>query len=195
MRFISFYGYTVPNHDKRHSFVSEDSYTLFYDRETQGVFKAHPKNITTSQFLFLFLILYPMMNFFPNDIMPYDNTLALFSIGAAAIIVSIIVGNSSVVKMNSDIKRMTLSKAEWEYYLRKGNRFYFRQIILMTVLLLFAISCIIFLYIFQSKWWLFGGIGTSLVVGMSITVFTKTRYLLYKNKLDVKLDSTFHTFT
>lgn len=188
LNLISFYGHHAPNNDKGNSYASDQSYTLFYDKKTKGVFKAEAQGMSMPKFLLLFLIAYPTMNFFPNDVIPYHNDFILYSLGLIAIVLSLMVGHYLTQKLNKDVRRITLSKEEWKYYLEKGNKLYFTQITVMTLLLLFAISCIVFLSIFQSKWWLFGGIGTSVVIGTSITIFTKTRYLLYKNKLDVNLN-------
>src|SRR5699024_9905442 len=128
------------------------------------------------------------MNLLQNELIPYHNDLILYSLGLIAIVLSLMVEHYLNQRLNKDVRRITLSKEEWKYYLEKGNKLYFRQITVMTLLLLFAISCILFLSVFQSTWWLFGGIGTSVVIETSITIFTKTRYLLYKNKLDVNLN-------
>ena len=188
LNLISFYGHHASDNNKRHSYASDQSYTLFYDKQTKGVFKAEAKSISMPKFLLLFLIVYPAMNLFPNGVIPYHNDLILYSLGLIAIVLSLMVGHYLTQRLNKDVRRITLSKEEWKYYLEKGNKLYFTQITVLTLLLIFAISCIFFLSIFQSKWWLFGGIGTSVVIGTSITTFTKTRYLLYKNKLDVNLN-------
>lgn len=188
LNFISFYGYTAPNKDKRNSFVSDESYTLFYDKQSEGIYKAIPKNISTSKFMLIFLIAYPTMNFLPNNVMPYDNLLALFSLSVIFIVISFGFGLNLSLKSHKDVERISLSKEKWQYYLEKGNKFYIRQLLLIILLLLFTISCIVFLAIFQSKWWFFGAIGTSIVLGTMGTTCTKTRYLLYKNKLEVILD-------
>jgi len=189
LNLISFYGYNAPNDNKRNSFVNDKSYTLFYDRQTKGVFKAETKNISTPKFLLLFLIGYPTMNIFPNDVIPYHHKLIFFSLCFMTLVLSMIVGNYFVLGLNKGLRRITLSQEEWKYYLEKGNKLYFIQIIFMTSLLLFAITCFILLYIYQSKWWLFGGIGASFIVGGGITIFTRTRYLLYKEKIGVNLNN------
>lgn len=57
--------------------------------------------------------------------------------------------------------------------LRKGNKLYLTQIIIMTLLLLFTISCYHFIYIYQSKWWVFGAIGIGVIVGISSAISSK----------------------
>jgi len=189
LNFISFYGYHAPNKDKENSFINENSYTLFYDKKTKGVYKAEAKNIRSSTFLLLFLIGYPTMNFFPNELIPYEHHLIFIGICLMTILLSMVAGTYFIYGFNKDLRRITLSKDDWNYYLEKGNKLYLIQIAVMTTLLLFAISCFIFLYMYQSKWWLFGGIGTSFIVGGSIPLFSKTRYLLYKNRVDVHLNN------
>jgi len=185
---ISFYGYHDTNKDKENSFINENSYTLFYDKKTKGIYKAEAKNIRPSTFLLLFLIGYPTMNLFPNELIPYDDHLFFIGICLMTILLSIVVGTYFVFGLNKNLRRITLSNDDWNYYLEKGNKLYLIQITVMTTLLLFALSCFVFLYILQSKWWFFGGIGASVLVGGGITHFSKTRYLLYKNKINVHLN-------
>lgn len=42
-------------------------------------------------------------------------------------------------------------------------------------------------YIFPSRWWFFDGVGLSVVAGAHILFLSKTRYQLYKNRIDLKL--------
>lgn len=185
---ISFYGHhAAPNKDS--SFSQDTSYTLFYDKETKGVYKAEAQNIHSPTFVVLFFILFPLMNFFPNHFIPYENKTFFIALVVVVIALSISLGWYLTRRLNKNLKRMTLSKEEWKYYLENGNRLYVIQIIVMTTILLFVIACFVFLYIYQSKWWMFGGIGTGVIVGTSITLFSRTRYLLYKDRVDVHLDN------
>ena len=185
---ISFYGHHAANNNKS-SFSNETSYTLYYDKETKGVYKAEAQNINTPKFILLFLIVFPIMNFFPNDFIPYENDVFFISLVVVVIVLSITFGWYLSTRLNKNLRRVTLSKEEWKYYLENGNKLYLTQISVMTIILLFVISCFVFLYFYQSKWWMFGGIGTGVVVGTSITLFSRTRYLLYKDRVDVNLNN------
>lgn len=187
-KLISFYWHHATNNNKN-SFSNDTSYTLYYDKETKGIYKAEAKNINTPTFIFLFLIIFPIMSFFPNNFIPYENKVYFISLTLVVIFFSITVGWYLSNRLNNNLRRVTLSKEEWKYYLEHGNKLYLRQISVMTIILLFVIACFIFLYIYQSKWWMFGGIGTGVVVGTSITLFSRTRYLLYKNRVDVNLNN------
>ena len=188
LNFISFYGHTAPHKNKSNSFVSDESYTLFYDKQSKGIFKGTPKDMSTSKFMLIFLIVYPTMNYFPNDVIPYDNPLALYILGLIAIVFSLAFGLHLSLTSYKEVRTISLSEEEWQSYLEKGNKFYIRQLVVIIILLLCAISCIVCLAIFQSKWWLFGSIGISIFLGTMSTICTKTRYLLYRNQLDVVLD-------
>src|SRR5699024_5512435 len=125
---------------KRNSYASYQSYTIFYDKKTKGVFKAEAKSLSMPKFLLLFLIVYPTMNFLPNDVIPYHNDLILYSLGLIAIVLSLMVGHYLTQRLNKDVRRITLSKEEWKYYLEIGNKLYFTQLTVMTLLLLFYLS-------------------------------------------------------
>lgn len=175
------------NANKRNTFIDDKSYTIFYEKKTKKIYTAGTKNISSVKFMLIFLIFYPIMNYFPNNIIPYYDNLMFFLFSFIILLSSLIIGKKISEKSHKDLKKIILSKEKWKDYLEKGNEFYPRQIISMTLLLLFTISFYILLYIYQSKWWLFGAIGIGIVIGTSSTIFSKTRYLLYKNKLDVNL--------
>lgn len=77
LNLITIYGHTPKNTDKN-SFISDKNYTVFYDKKTKGIFKAGVKNISTTYFMLIFLTLYLIMIYFPNNIIPYHENSMFF---------------------------------------------------------------------------------------------------------------------
>jgi len=86
------------------------------------------------------------------------------------------------------VRQAHLTQKEWKYYQERGRRFYPRQVLLVFMMFIFSIACFIFLFMYHAKWWLVGAILSSIVTGSLLPFLSKTRYLLYKNKLDVQLN-------
>lgn len=179
---ISFYS---------HNTGSGNHFTLYVDPKTKTIYKAGAGTsiLSSPKYILLFIIIFIIMNYFPNNIIPYHHTFILFSLSLIVMILSILLGNSLSLRLVKDIKRITLSKEEWKCYLTEGNKFYTKQVMLTVFLFIFSCICFVLLFLSQSKWWLFGGIGSSIALGPLIPLLSKSRYLLFKNKLPVKLDS------
>lgn len=100
-------------------------------------------------------------------------------------VLSIMVGRYLAFNMLENVEKVSLSKDEWNRRLKQGNHFYIRQVIFVIVLSLVATVCFILFSIAPSRWWFFAGVLSGVVVGSQMTVLSKTRFLLYKNKLDI----------
>lgn len=163
----------------------ENSYTLYLDAKTKEVFRAEGKKINASKFTFGFLVFFAFTRLFSVKILPFDNIFAFVIICLFIFILGLMLGYYLGIKMIDNIQKVTLSKEEWERYLSKGNDFYLRQIISSFILIILSVACFFFLYIFPSKWWFFGGIVLSVLAGTLSLALSKTRYDLYKNKIDI----------
>jgi len=178
--FVPFYTYSSDG---------DDSYTLFIDTRTNGIVKSGAKNISSSKLTLLILLAYPIVQFFPVNILPLNNIIAFISVCVLILIGSVMFGYYLSLRMIKDVRRVTLSTEKWNQYLEKGNKFYLRQLFLLISLFLFSVTCFVLLYIYPTSWWFFGGILSGITAGPFITFFSKTRYLLYKNKLDINLSN------
>jgi len=163
----------------------DDSYTLYIDSRTNTIFKADAKNISSAKVTFLIILGYPIIELFPVTIIPLDNIIQFISVCVIVMSLSVFLGYYISPRMLENYRRVTLSSEEWKRCLETFNQFYFRQFILPSLLLLITIVCFVFLYIFPSSWWFFGGIISGIMAGAGLTSFSKTKYLLYKNKLDI----------
>lgn len=85
-------------------------------------------------------------------------------------------------------RRVYLTTDEWQDHLKGFNKVYFRQLMLPSLLYFISIVCFICLYIYPTSWLFFIGVIASMIARSDITFFSKTKYLLYKNKLDVNLN-------
>jgi len=172
-----------------HNNAGEDNYTLYIDTRTKDIVKAGAKDISPSKLTLLILVGYPIVQYFPVGIIPLNNIIAFISVCILVMVFSVLFGYHLSLRMIKDVRKVNLSAEKWNEYLEKGNKFYFRQLIFLLILFLFAITCFVLLYIYPSSWWFFGGILSSITAGPFITFFSKTRYLLYKNKLDINLNN------
>lgn len=166
----------------------KNSYTLYFDPNTHEVFKAEDKKVGASRFTFIFLAFYVFARSFSIEIIPFDNVIVYSIICLLIFLLALMLGYYLRTKLLDNIKKVTLSPEEWERYLNKGNHFYLRQIIFTISLIILSAACFVFLYIFPSKWWLFGGIGLGIVAGTFLIILSKTKYKLYKNKIDINFN-------
>lgn len=125
----------------------DDSYTLYVDTQTKDIVKVRAKNVSSTKLTLLILLAYPIVQFFPVSIIPLNNIIAFISVCIFMMIFSVILGYYLSLKMIEDVKKVTLTKERWNQFLEKGNKFYFRQLFLLLVLLLFSITCFVFIYI------------------------------------------------
>src|SRR5699024_3945562 len=113
----------------------------------------------------LILLGYPIVQYFPVGIIPLNNIIAFISVCILVMVISVLFGYQLSLRMIKDVRKVTLSEEKWNEYLEKGNKFYFRQLIFLLLLFLFAITCFVFLYIYPSSWWFFGGILSCITAG------------------------------
>lgn len=167
----------------------DDSYTLYVDSRTKAIYRADAKKISSSKFIFLIIIGYTIIEFFPINIIPLNSFIPFISVCIIMIFLGVLLGYYISPRMLENYRRVTLSPEEWDYYLKIFNRFYFRQFIVPSLLLVISIACFLFFYIYPSSWWFFIGIISSIIAGAGITSFSKTKYLLYKDKLNINLNN------
>ena len=167
----------------------ENSYSLFIETQTKSVFRGENKNISASTFTFLILVFYPFAQFFPIKIFPFSNIFALLIICFIIMVLSVMFGHYLSIRLLVNMKKVSLTTEEWEQCLKQGNKFYIRQIIFVIVLLLASLVSFVFFAIIPSRWLFFGGVLLSVVAGTQTIILSKTRYLLYQNKLDVNLNN------
>lgn len=166
----------------------DNSYTLLIDPKTKGIVKADAKNVSAPFVTFIIMLGYPMVQFFPIHIIPMHNMIAFIGICSFVMLVSILFGYYLSPRMLKNYRPITLLTDEWAEHLQRVTTFYVRQLSFIVVLLLISFACFVLLYVYPTNWWLFGGIISGIVAGAGITSLSKTKYLLYKNKLDVHLN-------
>ena len=166
----------------------EDSYTLCIDANINDIYKAEDKEVNTSSFLLIFFLVLVFTRLFSIEFLPMNNLYTFLLMCLIFSVISMILGYNMRGKMFTNINKFNLEESEWEYYLKESKRFYPRQAIFAMLLLILTVVCFVLLYIFPSKWWFFGGIMMSILAGSQLTLLSKTRYLLYKNQLDVNLN-------
>lgn len=166
----------------------ENSYTLCVDANTHDIYRVKDKEVNTSRYLLIFMLVLVLTRIFSIEILPLDNIFTFVVVSFLIFIISLTFGHSMRTKMFDNIQKIILTEPEWKKYLGKSRHFYLRQVIFATVLLILSISCFIMLYIFPTKWWFFGGIASSILTGTQISLLSKTRYLLYKNKLNITVN-------
>lgn len=136
---------------------SKNSYTLYIDANKKDIFKAESKQVSAPKFTLMFLVFYVFFQMFSIDIIPFDNLFAFFIICLFVFILGLICGIYLKQKMIDNIRKVTLTVMEWERCLKKGNHFYPRQMLFTIILIILSGACFVFLYIYPSKWWFFGG--------------------------------------
>lgn len=122
------------------------------------------------------------------EYIPLDSLVVYTNMSMLLFGICLFCGNIMREKGIKNVRPANLSQEEWERYREKGRRFYLRQVLLVCLMFILSIACFICLYIYPSKWWLVGAILSSIVTGSLLPFLSKTRYLLYKNKLDVQLN-------
>ncbi|MBU5465362.1 hypothetical protein KQI49_00790 [Virgibacillus sp. MSJ-26] len=167
----------------------ENSYSLFVETQTKSIFKGENKNISAPMFTFLILIFYPFVQFFPIEIFPLDNKFALLTVCSIVMILCVSLGHYLSFKMLENVKKISLSTEEWKQCLKQGNHYYIRQIVFVVILVLASLACFVCFTIVPSRWWFFGGVLLSILTGTQAIILSKTRYQLYKNKLDINLNN------
>lgn len=161
-----------------------NSYGLYYDEKTKGIFKSEYVVSNNSKTISVNLVLIALMRLVPNEFIPYNNILVFVSLSLGAIFVGIQFGYNFQTARHKNLRRISLTYEQWDCYLKKLNEAYFREIILVLLLIIGMIFSFVLSYNMQSKWWFFGGVGIAFVLGsIIITSLSKTRYMLYKNKI------------
>lgn len=167
----------------------DNSYTLYVNPETKTIFKADAKNISPSKITLLIILGYPMIEFFPINVIPFDNIMAYLCVSILAMFLSVLIGYYISPYMLENYRRVYMTADEWKDCLKIINHFYVRQLLFPSILLLISIACFLFLYVYPTSWLFFIGIISGILAGAGITSFSKTKYLLYKNKLDINLNN------
>jgi len=183
--FIQFYAYFAPNRKKWTKTINEDNYTLFYNKKSKAIYKARSKDYNLTTFLPLYFVVYLSLKYIPNELFPYNQTIILYTLTIVFCLMSCCLGFYLSFHGYKDITRVHLSEKEVKKYLQKGNKLYVRQLITMFILISIVVTCIICLDIYQSKWWCYGAVAMSFFIGSIYHIFTKTRFLIYKNQLEV----------
>ena len=170
----------------------KNSYTVSVDINNNKVYRYEEQNIKMSLFLPVFILFFISVRLFPIELIPLNNFISFSVISILIYIIGLYFGNIVRAKGITNIREFTLNQEEWKYYQRKAAHFYPRQLILALLMLIIPIVCFVYLYIYPSKFWLFGGVLSSFVAGTLLIFLSKTRYLIYKDKLDVKLQKEKH---
>lgn len=187
LKLITVFGYNALKNENERAYTSENSYTIYYDIKTNAVYKAGVIEIHMNTVLSLSLIAYPIMVYFPDKIIPYDNLLLFCILTLSIILISLKLGNFLSRHSNKNLRRIELTKEEWTYYVSEGKRNFKSESILLIFLTLLMFICFILLYVSTSKWWFFGGIISAILVGVAMPFISISRYLLYKNKITPEL--------
>lgn len=144
---------------------SKNSYTLYIDANKKDIYKVESKEISAPKYTLMFLVFYVFFQMFSIDIIPFDNLFVYFIICFFVFILGLICGSYLKQKMIGNIRKVTLTAMEWERLLNKGNHFYPRQVLFTIILIILSVACFVFLHVYPSKWWFFGGIGLSIMAG------------------------------
>src|SRR5699024_1488748 len=124
----------------------ENSYTLCVDAKTNDIYKVKDKEVNTSKFLLIFMLVLVLTRLFSIELLPLHNIFIFAVINLLIFIISLTFGHSMRTKMFDNIQKVILTESEWKKYLDKSRHFYLRQVIFATVLLILFISCLIILY-------------------------------------------------
>lgn len=163
--------------------INHNSYALFYDKASQGVYRASVKKINEGRLRLLTLTIFFIMLYFPSDFIPYDNVSLYILTCLITMFGSMWVGYRSTKRAHYNYRSISLTEEKWEDYLTQGNAKYLYAVGFTVGLLFLLVPCCILSYYYQAKWWLFTGLGFACVAGMGLISLSKTRYLLYKYKI------------
>lgn len=185
----------MDNHQKRplvpicsENIGTPDSFTIAMDAKTNQLYIYEEKQMKASVFLPLFFVFLVFTRLLSVEYIPLNSLITYSFLSILLFGICLYGGNIMRKKGIKNVQQANLSKEEWERYREKGRRFYLRQILLVCLMFILSIACFIFLFMYQAKWWLVGAILSSIVTGSLLPFLSKTRYLLYKNKLDVQLN-------
>ena len=89
LKLITVFGYNALKNENERAYTSENSYTIYYDIKTNAVYKAGVIEIHMNTVLSLSLIAYPIMVYFPDKIIPYDNLLLFCILTLSTILISL----------------------------------------------------------------------------------------------------------
>lgn len=165
----------------------KNSYTLSIDAKTNKFYRFEEHKIKMSWYLPLFISFLILTRLFPIKYIPLNKGIIFSLMSLFLFIMGLYIGNIIRVIGITNIREININSEEWRYYQKKATHFYPRQLIFTLLMLIIPLVCFVYLYIYPSKWWFFGGIISSVAAGTLLPLLSKTRYLLYKNKLDVNL--------
>src|SRR5699024_8132670 len=127
----------------------EYNYTLYVNPKTKTIFKADAKTISPSKIAFLIIIGYPMIEFFPINVSPFDNILAYLCVSILAMFLSVLIGYYISPYMLENYRIDYMTADEWKDCLKIINHFYVRQLLFPSILLLISIACFLFYMFIQ----------------------------------------------
>jgi len=164
-----------------------DSYTIAIDAETNQLYTFEEKQMKASVFLPLFFVFLIFTRLLSVEYIPLDNLIIYTIMSIVLFSICLFGGNIMRKKGIKNIKKASFNTREWDRYKEKGRHFYPRQVLLVIFMLILSIACFVFLYMYQAKWWLIGAILSSVFSGNLLPFLSKTRYLLYKDRIEVNL--------
>ncbi|HLR52616.1 MAG TPA: hypothetical protein VK072_07065 [Candidatus Avamphibacillus sp.] len=163
---------------------NQDGFTLFIDSQTKEIYKAEFKPINELTYILAFVLVLILMRTVSVESIQFNNFFLFILLCFITILIGIGVGYYINRQMYINLRKISHQEEEWKPYIKKANNIYLRQIIYISILLILAGVCFLFFYKIPSIWWVFGGLSFSVFSGGEIQFLSKTRYRLYKNKID-----------
>lgn len=183
LKLITVYPHNALKDEEEIALSSKHSYMIYYDRETNAVYKANVINMNMHTASAFSLITIALMGYFPNELFPYDSLPLFITLVLVTILVSFRFGYFLSQHSNENLRRIELTKEEWVHYVREGEQTLKSEVIFLVFLKILTLICFILSYIRTSKWGFFGGIGAATLVGVFSAFTSLSRYLLYKNNI------------
>jgi len=157
-------------------------YTLFINPNTKEVFMADHKEVNMAKYWILFALTLALIRSFLDKSLSFNNQFNVIIVILLSCVIGVLMGRSMYQSSYINDRQIYITHEELKDFIREGNLFYKRQIIMMSIFILLACSCLILFIVSYMLIWLVGIFVFSLLFGTVIPLLSRTRYLLYKDK-------------